>query len=55
MSLVPPARHLQRAKDVVDARYAEPLTVADLARAAKLSTSAGSSSAPSVSRRTATS
>ena len=37
MSLVPPARHLQRAKDVVDARYAEPLTVADLARAAKLS------------------
>ncbi|MET0420163.1 MAG: helix-turn-helix transcriptional regulator [Acidimicrobiia bacterium] len=34
---VPPARHLLRAKDLVDARYAEPLTVADMARAAGLS------------------
>jgi len=34
---VPPARHLLRAKDLADARYAEPLTVADLARAAGLS------------------
>jgi AraC-like DNA-binding protein len=34
---VPPARHLVRAKDLVDARYAEPLGVADLARAARLS------------------
>ena len=34
---VPPARHLLRAKDLVDARYAEPLRVADLARAAGLS------------------
>ena len=34
---VPLARHLLRAKDLVDARYFEPLTVADLARAACLS------------------
>jgi AraC-like DNA-binding protein len=34
---VPPARHLLRAKDLADARYAESLTVADLARAAGLS------------------
>ena len=34
---VPPARHLLRAKDLADARYAEPLTVDDLARAAGLS------------------
>src|SRR5918992_234890 len=34
---VHPARHLVRAKDLADARYAEPLTVEDLARAAKLS------------------
>ncbi len=32
-----PTRHLLRAKDLADARYAEPLTVADLARAAGLS------------------
>jgi transcriptional regulator GlxA family with amidase domain len=37
VSFVPPARHLQRAKDLVDARYAEPLTVDDLASAAGLS------------------
>jgi AraC-like DNA-binding protein len=37
MSAVPPARHLLRAKDLADARYAEPLGVADLARAAGLS------------------
>jgi AraC-like DNA-binding protein len=34
---VPLARHLLRAKDLVDARYFEPLLVADLARAAALS------------------
>jgi AraC-like DNA-binding protein len=34
---VPPARHLLRARDLADARYAESLTVADLARAAGLS------------------
>jgi transcriptional regulator GlxA family with amidase domain len=34
---VPPARHLVRAKDLADARYAEPLGVPDLARAARLS------------------
>lgn len=34
---VPPARHLLRAKDVAEARFAEPLTVADLADAAGLS------------------
>jgi AraC-like DNA-binding protein len=33
----PPTRHLQRAKDTVDARYREPLEVVDLARAAHLS------------------
>ena len=32
-----PGRHLLRAKDLADARYAEPLTVADLAAAARLS------------------
>ena len=32
-----PARHLLRAKDLVDARYREPLDVNALARAAKLS------------------
>ena len=37
MVAVPPARHLVRAKDFVDARFAEPVTVADLARAAGLS------------------
>ena len=37
MAYAPPARHLLRAKDLADARFAEPLTVADLARAAKLS------------------
>jgi AraC-like DNA-binding protein len=36
-SAVPAARHLLRAKDLADARFAESLTVADLARAAKLS------------------
>jgi transcriptional regulator GlxA family with amidase domain len=34
---VPPARHLLRAKDLADARYFEPLTVADLAATARLS------------------
>src|SRR5918911_1503329 len=37
MAFVPPARHLLRAKDLADARYAEPLSVDDLARAAGLS------------------
>jgi AraC-like DNA-binding protein len=37
MASVPPARHLLRAKDLADARYNEPLDVADLARAAGLS------------------
>ncbi|HXV57316.1 MAG TPA: helix-turn-helix transcriptional regulator [Gaiellaceae bacterium] len=37
MLIVPPARHLLRAKDLADARYAEPLGVDDLARAAGLS------------------
>jgi AraC-like DNA-binding protein len=37
MAYPPPARHLVRAKDLADARYFEPLTVADLARAAGLS------------------
>jgi AraC-like DNA-binding protein len=37
MTPVPPARHLLRAKDLVDARYREPLDVLTLARAARLS------------------
>ena len=37
MTPVPPARHLLRAKDLVDARYREPLDVRALARAARLS------------------
>jgi AraC-like DNA-binding protein len=37
MAFVPPARHLLRAKDLADARYFEPLSVDDLARAAALS------------------
>jgi AraC-like DNA-binding protein len=34
---VPPARHLLRARDVMDARYRDALDVATLARAARLS------------------
>lgn len=37
MAFVPPARHLLRARDLADARYAEPLDVDDLAGAAGLS------------------
>ncbi|KRV50084.1 AraC family transcriptional regulator [Wenjunlia vitaminophila] len=37
MPSVPPVRHLLRARDLIDARYHERLTVADLARAAGLS------------------
>lgn len=37
MAFVPPDRHLLRAKDLADARYAEPLGVDDMARAAGLS------------------
>ncbi|MEP6953979.1 MAG: AraC family transcriptional regulator [Solirubrobacteraceae bacterium] len=37
MAFVAPARHLLRAKDLADARYAEPLGVDDLAAAAGLS------------------
>jgi AraC-like DNA-binding protein len=37
MAFLPPDRHLLRAKDLADARYFEPLTVDDLARAARLS------------------
>ena len=37
MRFVPSERHLLRARDLVDARYAEPLGVDDLARAAGLS------------------
>ena len=33
----PPARHLLRAKDLIDARYRDPLDVPELARAAHLS------------------
>jgi AraC-like DNA-binding protein len=35
--VTPSVRHLLRAKDLADSRYFEPLTVADLARAAGLS------------------
>ncbi|UOG20524.1 AraC family transcriptional regulator [Gordonia amicalis] len=37
MSSAHPARHLLRAKDLADVRFAEPLTVDDMAAAAKLS------------------
>ncbi len=37
MAFAPPARHLLRAKDLADARYAEPLAVDDMAAAAGLS------------------
>ncbi|HUE26234.1 MAG TPA: helix-turn-helix transcriptional regulator [Solirubrobacteraceae bacterium] len=37
MAFPPPARHLLRAKDLVDGRYTEPLDVDDLAHAAGLS------------------
>ncbi len=37
MLYAPIARHLQRAKDLADARYTEPLDVDDMARAAGLS------------------
>ena len=37
MRFVPSERHLLRARDLVDAHYAEPLGVADLARTAGLS------------------
>ncbi|MBO0809030.1 MAG: helix-turn-helix transcriptional regulator [Actinobacteria bacterium] len=37
MTSQPLARHLLRARDLADSRYAEPLTVADLARAAGVS------------------
>jgi transcriptional regulator GlxA family with amidase domain len=37
MAPVPASRHLLRAKDLMDRRYAEPLTVADLAHEAGLS------------------
>ncbi len=37
MNVLPGDRHLLRAKDLADSRYAEPLGVADLARAAGLS------------------
>jgi len=37
MTEPPPVRHLLRAKDLADTRYAEPLAVRDLARVAGLS------------------
>jgi AraC-like DNA-binding protein len=37
MLVTPPARHLLRARDLVDARYSDPLGVDDLARASGLS------------------
>jgi AraC-like DNA-binding protein len=37
VAIAHPARHLLRARDLVDARYREPLDVEDLARAARLS------------------
>lgn len=37
MASVPPTRHLQRGRDVADARYAERIGVPDMARAAGLS------------------
>jgi AraC-like DNA-binding protein len=39
MAFVPPARHLLRAKELADARYFEPVTVENMASAARLSRS----------------
>ena len=52
----PPARWLQRARDLADARYADPLTVDDLARAAGLSRAhfSASSGGRTATRRTRT-
>ena len=57
MTPVHPVRHLLRAKDLIDARYREPLDVPALARVAHLSppTSAVSSAGRSARRRTSTS
>ena len=58
MAFAPPARHLLRAKDLADARYSEPIEVADMAGAAGLSKAhftAASSAGPSANRRTITS
>ena len=38
MTAPPPERHLLRARDLADARYADAVTIADMARAAGLST-----------------
>ena len=56
MAHAPLARHLLRAKDLADARYFEPLSVADLAAAAGMSPaiSVVSSSGRSASRPTST-
>ena len=37
MTTIPPTRHLLRARDLIDARYAEPLDIDALARAAHAS------------------
>jgi len=37
LTVQPPTRHLLRAKDLMDARYREPLDVPELARSARLS------------------
>ncbi|PVG82636.1 AraC family transcriptional regulator [Nocardioides gansuensis] len=37
MVSLPPSRYLLRARELVDAHYAEPITVADMAEAARLS------------------
>src|SRR5687767_11493797 len=37
LTALPPTRHLLRAKDLIDARYRDPLDVPTLARAAHLS------------------
>jgi AraC-like DNA-binding protein len=37
LTIVPPSRYLLRAKDLIDARYRDPLDVPTLARAARLS------------------
>jgi hypothetical protein len=57
MTQVPPARQLLRAKDLIDARYFEPLDVPDslAPRTSRPRTSADSSAGPSARRRTSTS
>ncbi|MGL5824332.1 MAG: hypothetical protein ACRCYU_05775 [Nocardioides sp.] len=53
MSQLPPSRHLLRAKDLADARYAQPVSVPDMAAVARLSPAHFSGSSQGVRRSSA--